>query len=561
MARTCGLCRERAVKCDGLQPTCGPCADFGATVTCDYSSRASGPSSKTSNLLQKGAACLPCRKKKKKCDAKRPYCSTCTATGKNAHCVYEEDAQRALIHSLVQRTQQLEQRLATAESLPASIPNPHYTVPSLTGAAFHFPINISVNSLTPPVANVPVPLLCQPAHRTTVQQIRDFRLVFISYSAHNGVKLRPEAIDALMRGDFYSPYIHPVLIHAAQLSGCMIWQELNGTQSPAATESFELEATLSFLTNDTPTLVTLQVRNILATYFFVRKRFSDASKQITLASDLVLRHGLRFISPSTDMWDPLLEAPHEIEELVCALSQLLHMNIDRYMVLGVPSELGPEYEEEFNSLSIMYPTLARTYLTIIRARGALLLHRTLQLSLRFRAQPSTPWHSQPHTQDTALLAQYWQLVDEVEQHLANLNPALLKASLHPDQHPSTIGLKVCLIATLTAAVELHHLAPSTHVESRQGCLNAVLKLVGIVKTCTMKGHELLDPILGVCWMTAAQATFEESARAQDEHESMNWTIARAVLVACVPVLAKSLPYWEVPLNQILQRASSFHISS
>ena len=145
----------------------------------------------------------------------------------------------------------------------------------------------------------------------------------------------------------------------------------------------------------------------------------------------------------------------------------------------------------------MYPTLARTYLTVIRARGALLLHRTLQLSLRFRAQPSTPWHSQPHAQDTALLAQYWQLVDEVEQHLANLNPALLKASLHPDQHPSTIGLKVCLIATLTAAVELHHLAPSTHVESRQSCLNAVLKLVGIVKTCTMKDHELLDPILGV----------------------------------------------------------------
>ena len=197
-------------KCDGLQPTCGPCADFGVTVSCDYSSRAAGPSSKASNLLQKGAACLPCRSVHivfsrtdlltvdrpverrrrsvhhvdhacfahltcggQKCDAKRPYCSTCKATGKNAHCVYEEDAQRALIHSLVQRTQQLEQRLATAESLPASIPNPHYTVPSLTGAAFHFPINISVNSLTPPVANVPVPLLCQPAHRTTVQQIRD----------------------------------------------------------------------------------------------------------------------------------------------------------------------------------------------------------------------------------------------------------------------------------------------------------------------------------------------------------------------------------------------------
>ena len=82
-------------------------------------------------------------------------------------------------------------------------------------------------------------------------------------------------------------------------------------------------------------------------------------------------------------------------------------------------------------------------------------------------------------------------------NLASMNPALLKASLNPALRSSTLGLKICLIVTLTAEAELHHLAPPTHAESRQHCLNAVLKLVGIGKTFSAEDYDLLDPMLGV----------------------------------------------------------------
>lgn len=144
-------------RCDGVQPICGQCTIFGAVTGCDYSSRAAGSSSKGANLLQKGAACLSCRyvarassvtmrfishvpqEEEKgmgvtpcshtplthylqKCDAKRPSCSTCKASNKEAQCLYEDDAQRTLIQSLVQRTRQLEERLASAEWSPRNSP-------------------------------------------------------------------------------------------------------------------------------------------------------------------------------------------------------------------------------------------------------------------------------------------------------------------------------------------------------------------------------------------------------------------------------------------------------
>ncbi|KAI0691962.1 hypothetical protein C8T65DRAFT_670216 [Cerioporus squamosus] len=571
MMKTCAFCKERYVDCDGVQPSCGQCREFGVAVACDYSSRATGPSSKTSKLLQKGAACLPCRKKKKKCDAKRPYCTACRGSSKQAQCLYEDDAQRNLIQSLVARTRELEERLASAEkSAYLSLPTQIHRASSSHGVPVQQPNSLPAEVFTvgafpvwkPPRTDLPIPT--SSTSHTTLEQLRDFRLRFLAFSPHVGVKLTPEASTAIALGDFYSPHVHPSLIHAAQMHGCMVWQEVNHTTSLATVEFIELQATLSLLTPDTAPLIQLQVHNILGIYFFIRRRFSEGSEQLRLAWEVVRRYDLRFVTPSTESWDPLADPAPETEDLVCALSHLLYINIDRQMVMGIPSDLGVEYEQDFQSISMMYPTLYSSSLTIFRARGALLLHRTRQLSARLSALPTCPWelHLSKGGQETPpWIAEYWSLLEEVEMNLANVGPALLKASLHPELQPSTHGLKICLIVTLASEAELHHLAPHTHPESRQHCLNAVLKLVGIGKTLTATDYEMLDPILGVCWLNTAKVAFAESARPMDELSAMNWATARSVLVACVPVLTKALPYLEVPLNQILERAAAFVISA
>ena len=86
-------------------------------------------------------------------------------------------------------------------------------------------------------------------------------------------------------------------------------------------------------------------------------------------------------------------------------------------------------------------------------------------------------------------------------NLASVNPALLKASLNPELRSSTLGLKICLIVTLTAEAELHHLAPPAHAESRQHCLNAVLKLVGgdlsVIGTVLAAVGKILSDLISV----------------------------------------------------------------
>ncbi len=152
-------------------------------------------------------------------------------------------------------------------------------------------------------------------------------------------------------GDFNSTHVHPSLIHVAQLQGCMIWQESNRTTSLATVEFIELEAARSLLTADTAPLIQLQIHNTLGLYLLCRRRFSEGSEQLHLASEVVRRHGLRFV-PSADVWDPLVEYAPADEELVCALSHLLYINVNRQMVLGIPSDLGIEYEQDFHTIPV-----------------------------------------------------------------------------------------------------------------------------------------------------------------------------------------------------------------
>lgn len=155
-------------------------------------------------------------------------------------------------------------------------------------------------------------------------------------------------------GDLYNPHVHPSLVRVAQLFGCMVWQETNHTTSLATIEAFELEATLSLLTPDVPPLTQLQVHNVLGIYFFIRRMWAEGSEQVRLASEVAQRHDLRFASSPADLWNSLLELSAEDEERVCALSHLLYINIDRQLVLGIPSSLNVEYEQDFQSISVSF---------------------------------------------------------------------------------------------------------------------------------------------------------------------------------------------------------------
>lgn len=59
-----------------------------------------------------------------KCDAKRPFCSTCKVAGKEKDCSYDENVERTLTEALFMRTHELEHRLAIYESEISALRGP-----------------------------------------------------------------------------------------------------------------------------------------------------------------------------------------------------------------------------------------------------------------------------------------------------------------------------------------------------------------------------------------------------------------------------------------------------
>ncbi|CAE6430570.1 unnamed protein product [Rhizoctonia solani] len=66
-------------------------------------------------VLNRGAACLECRKRKLKCDAVKPYCGACVKSSRQDRCIYEAIRNKNLADQLEERVNQLERMVERME--------------------------------------------------------------------------------------------------------------------------------------------------------------------------------------------------------------------------------------------------------------------------------------------------------------------------------------------------------------------------------------------------------------------------------------------------------------
>ncbi|KAJ7184466.1 hypothetical protein C8R46DRAFT_1026374 [Mycena filopes] len=66
--------------------------------------------------LQRGSACLCCRKRKLKCDGTRPVCNQCVKMNRDEECEYDDKKQKSRTQKLKEKLSLLEQRLRELES-------------------------------------------------------------------------------------------------------------------------------------------------------------------------------------------------------------------------------------------------------------------------------------------------------------------------------------------------------------------------------------------------------------------------------------------------------------
>lgn len=90
--------------------------------------------------LQRGSACLSCRKRKMKCDGSRPVCQQCSRANRAADCEYDDGKTKTRTQILQEKIQRLEARVHELEGNPSGT----------TGRGTALQKQVSPNSLSCP---------------------------------------------------------------------------------------------------------------------------------------------------------------------------------------------------------------------------------------------------------------------------------------------------------------------------------------------------------------------------------------------------------------------------
>ena len=146
----------------------------------------------------------------------------------------------------------------------------------------------------------------------------------------------------------------------------------------------------------------------------------------------------------------------------------------------------------------MHPWLVHHSAIIMRCKSICLLLEAMRLS-QIRAKISSESKSCAAL-ETALpmewYTQYWATLEGTTQHVALLYPQMLQASLYPDpQH--TLCLKICIIVSLAAQIELHRMPGTYHAESRQKSMCVIVEVIRLLRGLKEEDYAMLEPTLGV----------------------------------------------------------------
>ncbi|KAJ7684465.1 hypothetical protein DFH06DRAFT_968843 [Mycena polygramma] len=114
--------------------------------------RKSSASTAAAAPLQRGSACLCCRKRKLKCDGTRPVCTQCIKMNRDDECEYDDKKQKSRTQKLKEKLSMLEQRLRELESESAGATSPSSSSSSSDSSSLGLPLT---QQSSPEIAALP----------------------------------------------------------------------------------------------------------------------------------------------------------------------------------------------------------------------------------------------------------------------------------------------------------------------------------------------------------------------------------------------------------------------
>ncbi|KAE9398718.1 hypothetical protein BT96DRAFT_1105677 [Gymnopus androsaceus JB14] len=485
--------------------------------------------------LPKGSACLNCRRRKIKCDGKRPNCSPCLASRGYNDCEYENKLKGTTtkVTSLKDRISVLEARIQELQSEEIS------TTPKATGQdlqrtgseVYLHAAPSSVQLSASGYEDIPPCLVQMLLHN------------FMHKSCSLGFFLDKERFKKSLMVNAEGERPTFALLNTSYLWGMHLSSSANPPEQEAILASRALQSSAHALSENHPqkVLQCIQAKVLLANYFYCAGRILEGNYHVTAAASLVLSsgtHRIRTSSPdasgfvATSNVNRLAEPRDAIEEgeRINAFWVVLTMDAFWNTVHGVPSNIPyttpmarvdtpwarmmeeytrAPFDPGFRSsrtierfLSGVLDTGIPNSVTSPRAnfaRAAILFERATFTGIQLLNNP----HSQKSQENFSFLDAL------IQRFVASVLPPCRAFG-------APLDCQLCVNSLAHAAdIQLHLPFASQNNISRTRIFTAAKAIVNLIDTW---GHvlevEYINPMLAIIWTIACKVFVDESIRMQ-----------------------------------------------
>ncbi|KAI0371911.1 hypothetical protein BV20DRAFT_964552 [Pilatotrama ljubarskyi] len=539
--------------------------------------------------LNRGAACLPCRKLKARCDGNRPACGRCVANNRPDDCEYAVGGEVTRSRLLEENIALLEARIHELEN-PGEAPsmrlhNPHRQE-SASGSASRTQVaGASHFQLHPPG----MPQQTDPLRGPTEQPLThaEAPALFQTFMAHApqlGLFLNPNRFVravSLPRGA-------PGAVDEALMNAVYLWgSRLSSATALRAREEYFSAKAVQAASGATlmaqsmapvnGVLHTVQAEVLLAHYFFSSGRFLEGKYHCLAAVALVTGsrlhqldlaalagagvdpvfigekiHAFWTVYALDQAWSAAMNAPPSICQrgrngivittpwplAIEAYEQgiVIPRHGYNYSVLDFAQGGADDSGEEFSRLAL-------------RVKAAALLSSALYVSAQYR--PDLSNRGQFFAQFTALDG----LIENFHRQLAAIRNG------RPDDMRE---LLVCRTLACVAAIQLHSVFAIHQPTSRQKSLTVAVASARALDIIDVNQYRHLDPVIAMLWAIICKTLVEEmrrlrhSAVAVRQEDMVRITTSLDGIMRAMASLAPGIPLMASHLAEIQQAKATMN---
>ncbi|PBK70072.1 hypothetical protein ARMSODRAFT_123581 [Armillaria solidipes] len=491
-----------------------------------------------SHALQRGRACVHCRRRKMRCDGVRPVCGPCARARRPDDCQYTDNQGRSRMEILEENISRVQARIQELEG-PES---------SGSSVLLHSPYTqTSTNTTRPSRVSTPSPFAPRQNWWTLPEPPSEMQVVlvdkFLFFASEFGFFLHPTRFRA---SALQSARIgHPSRPLPALLTTIYLW----GTKLSGLSTSTEIERELltrslsqvsSSLEGNHPQKIihTIQTEYLLAYYFFSSGRFLEGKYHVAKAVSLA--NGSGIVKIRSDQINPreisglrAAQDPIEEGERVDACWNMIILDKCWAVALASPTNIVCPSDDPKDQVDTPWPleieayenggypagmrgrcTLENYLKGATSSRGNEMSMKGLHIKASLLWERSNnlvgTWKSHMNTQESTAFYGAFNVLDTLlERVRVNLPPPNQMADRSP---PKMRTLFIVHSLTYAAIIQLHGVFAKTSAESKTKVLlsaQAIFRMVNAVRLGN--ATQTINPIMGTVWVSASQAILEELA--------------------------------------------------